>query len=200
MFTKSESQLIDTAAMDQANDVEKTLKELAEDYVSYGYYTATITLMDEDLQQLTSKQREVERVINGLGFATIAESFNAVEAWLSSLPGQAYANVRRPLIHSLNLSHLIPFSAIWPGPSRDEHLKAPPLMYVNTQGNTPFRLVNHLGDVGHQMIIGPTGAGKSVLLNMLALHFRRYQKHKFLFLIKRQFLASRRVWVVVIMN
>ncbi len=82
IFTKSESQLVDTAAMDKANDADQALKELAEDYVSYGYYTATITLADADSQQLTSMQREVERVVNGLGFATIVESFNAVEAWL----------------------------------------------------------------------------------------------------------------------
>jgi len=91
------------------------------------------------------------------------------------LPGHAYANVRTPLLHTLNLAHLIPFSAIWSGPECDEHLQAPPLMYVQTESRTPFRFVNHIGDVGHQMIIGPTGAGKSVLLTMMALQFRRYK-------------------------
>jgi len=175
IFTRSESQLLDTAAIDKARDVDEAMKELAEDYVSYGYFTATVTIMDTDAKQLVEKQREIERVINGLGFTTIAETFNAVEAWLSSLPGQAYANIRRPLLHTLNLAHLMPFSAVWPGPEKDEHLNAPPLMYVHTHGRTPFRLVNHIGDVGHQMVIGPTGAGKSVLLTSMALQFRRYQ-------------------------
>lgn len=175
IFTKSESQLLDTAAVEKSKDADMALKELAEDFVSFGYYTATVTVMDKDLQVVEEMQREVERVINGLGFTTIAESFNAVEAWLSSLPGHAYANVRAPLLHSLNLAHLIPFSAIWAGPKMDNHLNAPALMYVHTLGRTPFRFVNHLGDVGHQMIIGPTGAGKSVLLTMMALQFRRYK-------------------------
>lgn len=175
VFTKTESQLLDTASMEKSKDADSALKELAEDYVSFGYYTATITVMDTDLQKTIEMQREIERVINGLGFTTIAETFNAVEAWLSSLPGHAYANIRAPLLHTLNLAHLMPFSAIWPGPETDTHLKAPPLMYVHTQGRTPFRLVNHVGDVGHQMIIGPTGAGKSVLLTLIALQFRRYE-------------------------
>lgn len=175
IFTKTETQLLDTGSMEKARDADNALKELAEDYVSFGYYTATVTVMDQDLQKTNEMQREVERIINGLGFTTIAETFNAVEAWLSSLPGHAYANVRSPLLHTLNLSHLIPFSAIWPGPETDAHLKAPPLMYAHTHGRTPFRLVNHVGDVGHQMIIGPTGAGKSVLLTLMALQFRRYQ-------------------------
>ena len=46
--------------------------------------------------------------------------------------------------------------------------------HATTQGNTPFRLVTHQGDVGHTLIVGPTGAGKSVLLSLLAVQFRRY--------------------------
>ena len=175
VFTKSESQLLDTGSVEKAKDADTALRELAEDYVSFGYYTATITVMDLDLQKATEMQREVERVINGLGFTTIAETFNAVEAWLSSLPGHAYANVRAPVLHTINLAHLLPFSAVWSGPENDDHLKAPPLMYVHTHGRTPFRLVNHVGDVGHQMIVGPTGSGKSVLLTLMALQFRRYR-------------------------
>lgn len=175
VFTKHESQLLDTAAMDKSLDADRALKELSDDYVTFGYFTATVTVMDQSLERAIEMQYEVERVINGLGFTTIAETFNAVEAWLSSLPGHAYANVRAPLLHSLNLAHLMPFSAIWPGPEMDQHLNAPPLMYVHTHGRTPFRLVNHIGDVGHQMIIGPTGAGKSVLLTLMAAQFRRYK-------------------------
>lgn len=175
IFTKSESALLDTAAVEKARDADSALQELAEDYVAFGYYTATITVMDKDPNRAAEMQREIERIINGLGFTTIAETFNAVDAWLSSLPGHAYANVRAPLLHSLNLSHLIPFSAIWSGLESDQHLQAPPLMYVHTQGRTPFRLVNHIGDVGHQMVIGPTGAGKSVLLTLIAMQFRRYK-------------------------
>ena len=46
---------------------------------------------------------------------------------------------------------------------------------AETSGATPFRLVTHMGDVGHTLIVGPTGAGKSVLLSLLALQFRRYK-------------------------
>jgi type IV secretory pathway VirB4 component len=43
-----------------------------------------------------------------------------------------------------------------------------------TKPSTPFRFSLHVGDVGHTLIIGPTGAGKSVLLALMALQFRRY--------------------------
>lgn len=175
VFTKSESQLVDTASVEKARDADEASQELAEDYVAFGYYTATIVVQNESKSEVEESIKEIERVVNGLGLTTIYETFNAVEAWLSSLPGQAYANVRKPLLHTLNLAHLMPFSAVWPGPEKDEYLNGPPLMYTHTHGRTPFRLVNHIGDVGHQFIIGPTGAGKSVLLCMMALQFRRYQ-------------------------
>jgi type IV secretion system protein VirB4 len=47
-------------------------------------------------------------------------------------------------------------------------------MMTATDGATPFRLSTHVGDVGHTMIIGPTGAGKSVLLATLAAQWLRY--------------------------
>jgi type IV secretion system protein VirB4 len=99
---------------------------------------------------------------------------NAVEAWLGSLPGHLYANVRQPPISTLNLAHMVPISAVWAGPERNEHLGGPPLFQARTEGATPFRFSLHVGDVGHTLVIGPTGAGKSVLLALMALQFRRY--------------------------
>src|SRR5690606_13933823 len=118
--------------------------------------------------------RLVEKVIQGRDFTCMAERVNAVEAWLGSLPGHVYANVRQPPISTLNLAHMMPFSAVWAGPERDEHFDAPPLFLAKTEGSTPFRFSLHVGDVGHTLVVGPTGAGKSVLLALMALQFRRY--------------------------
>jgi type IV secretion system protein VirB4 len=72
-----------------------------------------------------------------------------VEAWLGSLPGDWKKNVRRPL------------------------------MVCTTDGNTPFRFNRHVGDLGHTMILGPTGAGKSTFLALICAQFRRYQHGQF---------------------
>jgi len=105
---------------------------------------------------------------------TIPETLNAVDAWLSSIPGHAYANVRQPIVSTLNLAHMMPVSAVWAGQERNTHLDGPPLIVTRTDGATPFRLVTHIGDVGNTLVVGPIGMGKSVLLATLALQFRRY--------------------------
>jgi type IV secretion system protein VirB4 len=168
------AQLLDNDADNKVIDADQALQALGGDHVAFGYLTTTITVTDRDPDAVEEKVRRVERVVNGLGFTTIRESINAVEAWLSSLPGHVYANVRQPLIHTLNLAHLMPLSAIWAGPRRNTHLDGPPLLHAKSAGATPFRLSSHVHDVGHMMMVGPTGAGKSVLLALLALQFRRY--------------------------
>ena len=120
------------------------------------------------------RARHAERIINGKGFTVIRESLNAVDAWLGSLPGHVYANIRQPILNTLNLAHMVPLSAVWAGDRQNRHLRAPALIEARTDGTTPFRLNLHAGDVGHTLILGPTGAGKSVLLSMLALQWQRY--------------------------
>lgn len=168
-------QLLDSDADNKVVDADLALQALGQDYVAFGYLTATITVADADPAAADEKVRAVERIVNGLGFTAKRERLNAVEAWLSSLPGHVYANVRQPLVHTLNLAHLMPLSSVWAGPSRNEHLGGPPLLFAQTSGSTPFRLSTHVGDVGHMLVVGPTGAGKSVLLSLLAMQFRRYE-------------------------
>ena len=171
-------QLLDSDADNKVADADLALQELGGDHVAFGYLTTTITVSDVDPAAADEKVRAVERVVNGLGFTVKRERMNAVEAWLSSLPGQVYANVRQPLVHTLNLAHLMPLSSVWAGPAANDHLGGPPLLFAETSGSTPFRLSTHVGDVGHMLIVGPTGAGKSVLLSLLALQFRRYPRSR----------------------
>jgi type IV secretion system protein VirB4 len=175
VMTNEASVLVDTDAANKAVDADLALQELGADDVGQAYVTTTVTVWDEDAALASEKLRQVEKVIQGRDFTCIAEGINAVEAWLGSLPGQAYANVRQPPVSTLNLAHMIPLSAVWAGDERDAHLAAPPLFYGKTEGSTPFRFSLHVGDVGHALIVGPTGAGKSVLLALMALQFRRYE-------------------------
>src|SRR6202012_2366950 len=172
------STLVGSDAANKAADADLALQELGSDDVGEAYITATITVWDEDAGLAAEKLRLVEKVIQGRDFTCMPEGVNALEAWLGSVPGHAYANVRQPPVSTLNLAHMIPLSAVWAGPARDEHFQAPPLLFGKTEGSTPFRLSLHVGDVGHTLIVGPTGAGKSVLLALMAMQFRRYRDNQ----------------------
>ena len=175
VMTNEASTLIDADAQNKAMDADAALQELGADNIGQAYVTATVCVWDENPKNADEKLRLVEKVIQGRDFTCMAESINAVDAWLGSLPGHAYANVRQPPISTMNIAHMIPLSAVWAGSLYDEHFNQPPLFFGRTEGSTPFRFSLHVGDVGHTLVIGPTGAGKSVLLALMAMQFRRYR-------------------------
>ncbi len=176
VMTNEASALLDSDASNKAADADAALQELGSDLQGMAYVTASVPVWDEDAAMAAEKLRHVEKVIQGRDFTVIVEGMNALEAWLGSLPGQVYAKGRQPPISTLTLAHMIPLSAVWAGPEWDAHFRAPPLFYARTEGSTPFRFALHVGDVGHTLIVGPTGAGKSVLLALMALQFRRYDR------------------------
>jgi len=161
-------------ALAKTAELDDALEDLGSEAIGFGYFTASLTILGDTPAEADEKLRLAERIFNSRGLVTIAETLNAVEAFLSTIPGQAYANVRRPMISTLNFTHMAPLATAWAGDAHNAHLGAPPLSLARTDGATPFRLNLHVSDVGHTLVVGPTGAGKSVLLSFLAMQWRRY--------------------------
>jgi type IV secretion system protein VirB4 len=177
---------VDLDALTNVEDAQAAEAESESGVVKFGFYTATVILYDDDLEKVEEAAKEVRTTLNNMGFISEIETINSVEAYLGSLPGEGERNVRRPLLHTLNLADMLPLSAIWAGSEvnpcpfyanqpyyKEKNINVPPLMYAAAAGATPFRFNLHVGDLGHSMILGPTGAGKSTLLSMImAQHFR----------------------------
>ncbi len=170
---------VDQDALDMVNQYDVAMTSVSKGDLQYGHYTSTLVLRSHSIEQLELDAEEVTKCLrNTLGFTCRIETVNAVEAFLGSLPSDALHNVRKPLISTQNLSHLLPIAGIWTGaaqcPCPFYPDASPPLMYCSAEGNTPFRFNLHVNDVGHSLIFGPTGAGKSTLLAMIAAQFMRY--------------------------
>ena len=170
---------VDQDAVSMVADAEAAIAEVNSGLVAQGYYTSVVILMDESRQRIELAARQIEKAIARLGFAARIESVNTLDAYLGSLPGHGVENVRRPLINTMNLADMLPTSTIWTGLDRAPcpmyPPQSPPLMYGVTHGATPFRLNLHVRDVGHTFMFGPTGAGKSTHLALMAAQLRRYR-------------------------
>jgi type IV secretion/conjugal transfer VirB4 family ATPase len=165
-------------ALAMAQDADDAVGEASANMVRFGYLTCNVLLFDPDLERIDGTAREVVKHLQHHGFGARVEEVNALEAYLGSLPGHGYQNVRKPLLHTLNLADLLPLTSIWPGLERHPCPLYPPgspsLCYTATAGATPFRLNLHVSDVGHTLILGPTGSGKSTLVGLLIAQFFRY--------------------------
>jgi type IV secretion/conjugal transfer VirB4 family ATPase len=170
---------IDQDALSMVEDAENAIAETNSGLISQGYYTSVVILMDENRERLEESARNIEKAINRIGFTARVETINTIEAYLGSLPGHGVENIRRPLINTMNLADLLPTSTIWTGlneaPCPLYPPLSPPLMHCVTHGATPFRLNLHVRDLGHTFMFGPTGAGKSTHLGLIADQLRRYE-------------------------
>jgi type IV secretion system protein VirB4 len=169
---------LDQDARAMAEDAAEAAAENARGGVRFCYVTQSAVIMNEDCTVVARLAAELLKTLNDAGFTGRVETVNAVEAYLGSLPGHGYPNLRRPILSTRNIADLLPLTSVWPGldhnPSPLFPVDSPPLLWAKTAGCTPFRLNLHDSDVGHTLVFGPTGAGKSVLLGLMAAQFRRY--------------------------
>ena len=168
--------------MDAANmvaDIDDAATPLDAGDICYGHHTCVVLVRGTDVRELEERGREIVKAFEFRGFPARIEKRNGMEAFLGSLPGHGYENVRRPMISSLNFADIIPTTTDWTGeeycPSGHFPPKSPALLQAASIGSTPFRLNLHDGDVGHTLILGPTGSGKSTLLATIASQFERYE-------------------------
>ena len=162
-------------AVSKFNEAADAITAIENDTCSYGYYSTFIVVTDDSEAVVEEKARIIINTLMNRGMTAKAEGFNGVEAWMGSLPGNVGHGIRRPMISTGNLVHMMPLSNIWPGDEYCRHLGGPSLIYTQTVGNTPFRLNLHVGNVGHSMLLGKTGGGKSVHLNLIEAQFRKYE-------------------------
>ena len=175
------SRKLNEDALNKANEVRTQIALTTGDYVSQGFYTCTLIVDGDSIDEVEERVDLISKTINNMGFITIEESINSVEAFLGSIPGNITNNIRMPILNTITLSHLLPVSSVWGGDSWNKHLNAPPLIYTKTKGSTPFRFNIHIEDIGHSAIVGPTGYGKSVLLGLIASSFMKYEDSRVYF-------------------
>jgi type IV secretion system protein VirB4 len=146
--------------------------------VQFVNYTSNVIVLHEDKEVLERHVLEVVKAMKRAGFGARIESLNAVEAWRGTLPGDGDANPRRFLVHTLNLSDSLPIAGIWVGekvnPSAMMPRNTPPLLMASSTGSTPFGLNLHVQDLGHTLVLGPPGSGKSTLMGLIAAQWFRY--------------------------
>jgi len=165
--TGEESPLMEQAALDWEQEASEAQAEVQHGTVSYGYLTQTVVVWGETFQEATEKATLVETTLNNAEFVAKVEGLNTMDAWVGSLPGNMVANVRKPLLHSQNVSHLIPATCPTAGVPWNTHLNGPPLLRTVGRGQTPFNLDTYDGDVGMAYIAGPVGChatGTAILM------------------------------------
>ena len=173
------SDRINHGALSAERDVNEAIVELSDDLVGYGYLTTNLMVWDADPRNALAKMNYARQKIQQKGFTCKQEKNNAFQAWLGMMPGNVYANVRRPVINTGNLAHIVPLTGVWSGEQSNTFTKKltgvdTPHIICSTNAYTSFSLNFNVDDVGHTIITGPTSSGKSTFLELSEVQFLKY--------------------------
>lgn len=180
---KGESVPGNTEETAKYRQMDEALSDIGENRLSFGETTTTIHVYGSDFEQTYENYKSVVSIIKELNIVYRDENIYAFACYRSSIPGEFYANVRKPVLNSYNVAHLISLHSAWTGFFTNSHLEkvtgnSYPHMICRSSDNLPFFLNLNVQDVGHTFVVGQTGAGKSTLLCALELQFLRYANSK----------------------
>ncbi len=172
--TRPEEMLVDDSASTMVRQLGDALTELEVNGHFFGTCSLTLALHGTDRRALEHQAAEATKTLAVHDGSLFEESYNLLNAWLGMVPGNGAFNVRRMAMLETNVADLSFLFAPDPGERVSPHLQREALAVFETPGGTPYAYNPHVQDVGHTLVLGATGSGKSFLLNFLVTHAQKY--------------------------
>ena len=168
--------MVDSAADAESARIAHALVELETEGVAYGDISLTIALHGDDLARIEALDAELFRIFGAADAKLIREGFGQLPAWWSRMPGQPRKRQVRTVFSSAGVAAcMAPLFGPPPGQAECKHLSRPAMATFETPWKTPYHYDLFGGaDVGHTLILGATGAGKSFALNFLLVQAQHY--------------------------
>ena len=167
-------------AISQIAEITQALDMAMSGDIGFGGHHLTIMCLSNNVRMLENNlSTAVVELANG-GIQAIREKVNMEPTFWAQLPGNFDYAVRRATINTLNLSAFAAMHNYPTGKQYDNHWGEAVTVFDTTSG-TPFYFNFHVRDIGHTTIIGPTGAGKTVLMNFLCAQAQKYNCRLFFF-------------------
>jgi type IV secretion system protein VirB4 len=173
--------LVDDSAVAVVRDLGAALTELTMQGRYFGSYTLSVVLWDEDPAALERSVGACFKAFAAHDAQVTDERYNLLNAWLAVLPGNQAYDVRSMYLLNTNYADLALLFAQAPGDPTNRHLGREALAVLDSTQGTPYHLNLHVEDVGHTLVLGATGSGKSFLLNFLIAHLQRYSPRTLIF-------------------
>ena len=170
----SAAAMVDTAAAAESERLGDALVELETDGIAYGDLALTVALHGP-LSVTENLDGDIRRIFTSHDAKVIREGYGQLPAWFSRMPAQPRRRQCRSVFVSAGaVASMAPIFGPPVGTPRSGHLKKAALAILETQWRTPYYYDLFKGDVGHTLVLGATGAGKSFALNFLLVQALQY--------------------------
>jgi type IV secretion system protein VirB4 len=178
--TNQRDVLIDESKQADIENLGECLRALG-DGQTLGDFSLTVVLYSTDLQTINQEMGEFAGVFTNADGALFTETYNQLNAFFATVPGNYAQNLRKMYLLNSNYADLSFLFTIHPGEKTNPHLRSEYLAVLETDNATPYYLNLHNGEVAHTLILGMTGSGKSFLCNFLLTNAQKYRPQTYIF-------------------
>ena len=172
--------LVDESKQADIENLGDCLRALG-DGQSLGDFSLSIVLYGDTKARVDELVGEFVSVFTNADGNLFTESYNQLNAYFATVPGNYALNLRRLYLLNSNYADLSFLFTILPGETRNAHLGTEYLAVLETDNSTPYFLNLHNGEVAHTLILGMTGSGKSYLCNFLLQNAQKYGPQTYIF-------------------
>jgi type IV secretion/conjugal transfer VirB4 family ATPase len=172
--------LVDESKQADIENLGDCLRALG-DGQSLGDFSLSIVLYGDSKASVDELVGEFVSVFTNADGNLFTESYNQLNAYFATVPGNYALNLRRLYLLNSNYADLSFLFTILPGETRNAHLGTEYLAVLETDNSTPYFLNLHNGEVAHTLILGMTGSGKSYLCNFLLQNAQKYGPQTYIF-------------------
>ncbi len=148
--------------------------------VDFGEHQISIFLIADTLKILDKEVLLLVDTLESIGLLALREDIKLEECYWATLPAN-FEFVKR--LRPIDTPRLAGFANLsnFPAGLRESNRWGPAVSVLRTAAGTPYYFNFHIGDIGHTSILGPQGAGKTVLLNFLIAQAQKFRPHLFYF-------------------
>ncbi len=153
-------------AVSQADALIDAGDDLMSNRFVLGDHHFTLAVYASSMKALRDHMSVARASLADTGMVAAREGAALEAAYWSQLVGNFAWRARPAPITSLNFAAFAPFHTFPAGSATGNHW-GDAVALLKTNARSPYFFNFHKGDLGHTLIIGPSGGGKTVLLNFL---------------------------------
>lgn len=164
----------------QVAEISDALDMAQSGHVAFGQHHLTVMCMEDTLEQLEEAVSMALAELVNVGINPVREKLILEQCFWAQLPANFGYIGRKSEISTMNLAGFASFHNYPTGRIAGNHWGDSVTVFDTTSG-TPYFFNFHARDVGHTTVIGPTGAGKTVLMNFLCAQAQKFRCRLFFF-------------------
>ncbi|MBZ9747662.1 VirB4 family type IV secretion system protein [Mesorhizobium sp. CO1-1-7] len=147
-------------------DIDFAFNSLVNQEAVFGYHHFSLLCLAHDLAGVDKSVSELGACLTDMNINWLREDLNMEASFWAQLPGNHSYIARSSMLSSANFAGFSSMHNFATGRATGNHWGLP-IALLETTSQTPYWFNFHQRDIGHFLVTGPTGSGKTVVLSFL---------------------------------